>query len=100
MLPYRILDNRVIKRNEKTSLEVFVQWDSLRDDDNTWEEIKEFKKAYPHFNLEDKVTVKWESNVTNTLENMKGKEKFVEPTNHVSEGGVRRSTRARKENTK
>jgi len=47
MLPYRILDNRVIKRNNKTSLEVLVQWDSLRDDDNTWEEIEEFKKVYP-----------------------------------------------------
>jgi len=28
------------------------------------------------------------------------KKKFVEPTNHVSEGGVRRSTHARKENAK
>jgi len=46
MLPYRILDNHVIKRNEKTSLEVLVQWDSLCDDDNTWEEIEVFKKAY------------------------------------------------------
>jgi len=38
--------------------------------------------------------------VTNTLENVKGKEKFVEPTDHVLEGGVRRSTRARKQNAK
>jgi len=100
MLPYQILDNRVIKQNDKTSLDVLVQWDSLCDDDNTWEEIVEFKKAYPQFNPEDKVTVKGGSNVTVALENLKGKEKFVEPINHVSEGGVHRSTRARKENAK
>jgi hypothetical protein len=36
---------------------VLVQWASLLPEDTSWERIEDLQKAYPQFNLEDKVAV-------------------------------------------
>ncbi|WVZ06579.1 hypothetical protein V8G54_019925 [Vigna mungo] len=93
-----------VNRKGREVTEVLIQWDSFYEANHSWETMEEVQKAYPHFNLEDKVAVEDGSIVTRIKhDNIKGEEK-VTPSGHVSnkdEGmGVRRGTRERKENTK
>ncbi|WVZ20703.1 hypothetical protein V8G54_008025 [Vigna mungo] len=52
-----------LKRSKLVSL-VLVQWVGLPATEATWEDIPNFVKAYPDFNLEDKVIIDREGIVT------------------------------------
>lgn len=74
--------------------EVLVQWDSLSKIESTWEDTKDFIKAYPDFNLEDKVIVDGddivmiENNVAiervEWEEEVRGKDKLVKDPRHMA----------------
>lgn len=102
LLPYKVLDSRVIHRNDKEISQVQVQWNSFIQEDNSWEDVDEMQKSYPEFNLEDKVVVKGKGNVTCEMEggilarNSVSKEVHMAADPHSM--GVRKSTRTRREN--
>jgi len=104
MRPHKILDTRMVTKNGKLVSEVLVQWDSALEQDNSWEQTKEMKRAYPHFNLEDKVAFIGGSNVTNNEASKNKENEVVIRNGHVSTNemgkDVRKSDRAQKENTK
>jgi len=41
-----------------------IKWEGLDNTQATWEDIVALTQAFPHFNLEDKVSFKGEGNVT------------------------------------
>ena len=104
LLPYKVLDSRVIHRNDKEISQVQVQWNSFIQEDNSWEDVDEMQKSYPEFNLEDKVVVKGMSNVTRVKEGSEKAGEFVKHHGHVSNDEeskeVRKSSRERRESVK
>ena len=61
--PQAIIDNRVILEENREVTQVLIQWGEGSAAETTWEEFEDFRKAFPHFNLEGKVGLKGESNV-------------------------------------
>ncbi|WVZ09914.1 hypothetical protein V8G54_014444 [Vigna mungo] len=55
LMPQSIIHKCDILRKSNIVLEVLVQRASLSETEATWEDTKDFMKAYPDFNLEDKV---------------------------------------------
>ena len=90
--PIAVLDSRVLLRDSSQVDQVLIQWEIAGPEEATWEDVTWVKASYPHFNLEDKVVYKGEGNVTCGKQEKKG---HVVDDPHV---GVRKSTRARREN--
>ncbi|WVZ00354.1 hypothetical protein V8G54_026423 [Vigna mungo] len=61
--PTAVLDNITISVAGKELQQIQVQWEEGEHSFTTWEPTAEFYKAYPEFNLEDKVVVNGEGNV-------------------------------------
>lgn len=94
MIPQSIIHKCDILRKSNMVPEVLVQWDSLSKIESTWEDTKDFIKAYPDFNLEDKVIVDGddivmiENNVAiervEWEEEVRGKDKLVKDPRHMA----------------
>jgi len=80
----------VILQNGKEVQQIQIQWGEGTTVETSWELIVEIKKAYPQFNLEDKVIAKGKGNVTR--QNM-AKGKQADMTCDVVNQRLRRSNR-------
>ena len=100
--PEAILETRVLLRNHQQVQQYLVKWEGLDEDQATWEDTAAVQLAFPDFNLEDKVSLKGEGNVTNAA--TRGNEGGIsgaQTRGHVAEqGGERRSTRIKITNSK
>ena len=54
--PYTVLQHRLLPKQKVIITQILVWWKGLPNTIATWEEDK-FKRAYPDYNLEDKVEV-------------------------------------------
>nr|KYP71832.1 Transposon Ty3-I Gag-Pol polyprotein [Cajanus cajan] len=63
--PLKVLQFRVILRENQHIPQVLVQWEGLDISQATWEDALTLQSEYPNFNLEDKVVVHGGSNVMN-----------------------------------
>nr|KYP37665.1 Transposon Ty3-I Gag-Pol polyprotein [Cajanus cajan] len=63
--PLKVLQSRVILRENQHIPQVLVQWEGLDISQVTWEDALTLQSEYPNFNLEDKVVVHGGSNVMN-----------------------------------
>ncbi|XP_061375386.1 uncharacterized protein LOC133317533 [Gastrolobium bilobum] len=52
--PQDITDSRIIAVEDQQQIEIKVLWSGMPHEVATWEELQEFRRQYPHFNLEDK----------------------------------------------
>ena len=79
-----------------------IKWDGLDEDQATWEDITAVQRVFPEFNLEDKVSLKGEGNVTKaTTRGNEGGISGTQTGGHVAElGGERCSTRLKITNSK
>ncbi|XP_020967649.1 uncharacterized protein LOC110266920 [Arachis ipaensis] len=104
--PYRILSQRSILRGDKEILQWQIQWGQGAVTETSWEDVDQFLKLFPAFNLEDKVALDEESNVRrrNEEEHINKKLTTSEENIVTTEGqlalnqhdeGPRRSTRER-----
>ncbi|GJW38191.1 ty3-gypsy retrotransposon protein [Tanacetum coccineum] len=50
-LPHRILDKRMVKKNNVAVAEVLVNWSNTEETDNTWEEVQKLQKQFPAFDF-------------------------------------------------
>ncbi|CAH9095874.1 unnamed protein product [Cuscuta epithymum] len=100
--PWKVLDVRVVKRQDKMVWQLLIQWEATEVKDATWEDLQDIKDSYPQFNLEDKVVSDEEGNVTCITNANKGGLKSVRKDRHVANDpnqlGIRHSSRMRKEN--
>uniref|UniRef100_A0A2N9H8H7 RNA-directed DNA polymerase n=1 Tax=Fagus sylvatica TaxID=28930 RepID=A0A2N9H8H7_FAGSY len=62
-----ILEVRWVKIGRKTVQEALVHWTGLSSDDATWERFSDLERQFPHLNLEDKIRLQGEENVTTQL---------------------------------
>ncbi|GKC89011.1 ty3-gypsy retrotransposon protein [Tanacetum coccineum] len=62
--PVAICGTRVILHKGESVQQVLVQWAGRSPDDATWEGLSEFQKAYPNYDLEDKVSFEERGNDT------------------------------------
>nr|KYP41515.1 hypothetical protein KK1_037100 [Cajanus cajan] len=102
--PFSILDFRIIMRHSKSIPQVLIQWDSLGPSSATWEDVKEIRESFPHFNLEDKVAFDGGSILT-CAENVEERDKEGQVVmqkshvaSHLQAKGLRKSVRQRREN--
>lgn len=51
--PARILDRRIMKRNNAVAVDVLMQWDGQVAEDATWEDFDVIRRRYPWFTGED-----------------------------------------------
>ena len=79
-----------------------IKWEGLNEDQATWEDTTAVQRVFPEFNLEDKVSLKGEGNVTNTTaRDNEGGISGAQTGGHVAElGGERCSTRLKITNSK
>ena len=54
---YKVLQHRMLPKQEVTVHQILVWWKGLPSTAATWEDLDEFKCVYPNYNLEDKVEV-------------------------------------------
>jgi len=47
--PYKILARRVVKKQNKPTIQYLVQWDSQAEDQATWVFADDFEQKYPNF---------------------------------------------------
>ena len=52
-----VLQHRVISKEGEDAGQILVWWKGLPSTTATWEDTKEFKRAYPDYNLEEKIEV-------------------------------------------
>jgi len=64
--PLKVIATRTILRGTIQVKQILVQWENGVQDEATWEDTEDIKTNYPSFNLEDKVNVEGEGNVTNS----------------------------------
>ncbi|GJX09473.1 ty3-gypsy retrotransposon protein [Tanacetum coccineum] len=62
--PVAICGRRVILHKGESVQQVLVQWAGRSPEDATWEGLSEFQKAYPNYDLEDKVSFEERGNDT------------------------------------
>ncbi|GKD26288.1 ty3-gypsy retrotransposon protein [Tanacetum coccineum] len=62
--PVAICGTRVILHKGESVQQVLVQWAGRSPEDATWEGLSEFQKAYPNYDLEDKVSFEERENDT------------------------------------
>ena len=100
--PKVVLKTRVLLRNQQQVQQYLIKWEGLDEDQDTWEDTAAVQRAFPKFNLEDKVSLKGEGNVTNaTTRGNEGGISKAQTGGHVAElGGERRSTRLKITNSK
>nr|GFC24996.1 chromo domain-containing protein [Tanacetum cinerariifolium] len=53
--PLAVCDVRDVLKNGEPTRQVLVQWAGGSPEEATWEWLSEFQKAYPNYNLEDKI---------------------------------------------
>ncbi|KAF7811847.1 Transposon Ty3-G Gag-Pol polyprotein [Senna tora] len=53
--PERLVDKRIIKKDDKEVAQVLVEWSWRPREEATWEDLGVLTEAFPHLNLEDKV---------------------------------------------
>ncbi|WVZ04846.1 hypothetical protein V8G54_018192 [Vigna mungo] len=90
--PISILDSRTTVRNGKQVEQRLVQWDSLSEAENSWEDLVELQQSYPNFNFVDKVAVKEGSTVTRVGERGNGGRHVA---SKAQNDDIRKSTRKR-----
>ncbi|WVZ05912.1 hypothetical protein V8G54_019258 [Vigna mungo] len=95
--PIRILDSRTIVRNGKQVEQRLVQWDSLSEAENSWEDLVELQQSYPNFNFVDKVAVKEGSTVTRVGEKGNGGRHVA---SKAQNDDIRKRTRMKRESIK
>ncbi|MCH92481.1 hypothetical protein A2U01_0013421 [Trifolium medium] len=64
LMPTAILRTRTVINNGKMVKQGLIQWENYSESEATWEDLEMFKVNYPLFNLEDKVPVNGEGDVT------------------------------------
>jgi len=47
--PYRILDQRQVRKRGRTITQILVQWTNLPPEDATWEEAHSIQERFPNF---------------------------------------------------
>ncbi|KAJ1702741.1 hypothetical protein LUZ63_002520 [Rhynchospora breviuscula] len=52
--PEKILDRRIVKRNNAAQVQVLIKWSNQSEEDASWIDYDVLKEKYPHFALEDK----------------------------------------------
>lgn len=52
--PLNILQRRAIIKNSQLIDQVLVQWEDMREEDNSWEDVAYLAQHFPPFILEDK----------------------------------------------
>ncbi|GKD93697.1 ty3-gypsy retrotransposon protein [Tanacetum coccineum] len=62
-----VCDVREVLKNGEPTRQVLVQWVEGSPEEATWEWLSEFQKAYPNYNLEDKVAFEDRRNDTPTV---------------------------------
>ena len=65
--PLAIIATRELLSHAKPKRQILVQWSGVSADNSTWEDLEEFKKLYPAFQLEDKLTFDGGRNDTNPI---------------------------------
>ncbi|GKB19122.1 ty3-gypsy retrotransposon protein [Tanacetum coccineum] len=64
---FSLCDVREVLKNGEPTRQVLVQWVEGSPEEATWEWLSEFQKAYPNYNLEDKVAFEDRRNDTPTV---------------------------------
>ncbi|XP_061348609.1 65-kDa microtubule-associated protein 3-like [Gastrolobium bilobum] len=105
--PQAIVDSRRIAVGDQQQVELKVRWHGVPQEVETWEDFNDFRRQYPHFNLEDKVSfngVGINMNETRRLEEEQAAESGIEgqqtnekemnaATTSLAEGRARREIR-------
>ncbi|GMY32521.1 putative mitochondrial protein [Fagus crenata] len=65
--PKWILEVHWVKIGMKTVQEALVHWTELSSDDAMWERFSDLERQFPHLNLEEKIRLQGEENVTTQL---------------------------------
>lgn len=68
VVPTKVLAYRQIKHKGKATTQVLVEWAGLPPENKSWEDINAIKRLVLDKNLEDKIAMKGERDVTVTLE--------------------------------
>ena len=62
--PNWIVDFRWVKSGKKVLQEALVQWTGTSVEDATWERFTDLQHQFPYLNLEDKIHLQGEGNVS------------------------------------
>lgn len=54
-------------------MQLLIRWEGHEPTEDTWEDVDEFKKAFPNYNLEEEVLFDGKSNVTTLKDNGAGR---------------------------
>ncbi|XP_057252042.1 uncharacterized protein LOC130592021 [Beta vulgaris subsp. vulgaris] len=65
--PEAVLDIRTVGSPSSPRVEVLIKWQQSSNFEATWEEFHSIQRRFPHFHLEDKVSVWDRGNVTNPI---------------------------------
>ncbi|XP_072086971.1 uncharacterized protein [Arachis hypogaea] len=96
--PHAVRAKRTVIKDGKEILQLQVQWGEGPVAELTWEVVDNFCRAFPDFNLEDKVDVVLGGNVTNISGFGHVKEGHATHSELVTNQGPRRSTRVKATN--